>query len=65
MDGKRKLIDKDALLRDLHNSKEILEIISANVHKDDKDEIGSRYCDYLCRIIGAACQIVEKQEEVQ
>lgn len=62
---KKRLIDKDALLRDLHNSRETVEIISANVNKGDEDKIGSRYCDYLCRIIGAVYQIVEKQEEVQ
>jgi len=62
---KKRLIDKDELLKKLKDSEEVIATIDRNINRDAEDKMGNRYCDWLCRIIGAFREIVEQQEEVQ
>lgn len=62
---KQRLIDKDAMLRDLASCKEKVEIISANICKGGEDEAGRRYCQFICQILDVVSQTVDRQEEVK
>lgn len=62
---KQRLIDKDAMLRDLASCKEKVEIISANICKDSEDETGRRYCRFICQILDVVSQTADRQEEVK
>ena len=50
---KQRLIDKDALLKKLKDSGEVIETIDRNINKNEEDKLGNRYCDWICRIIGS------------
>ena len=63
MDEQR-LIDKDALLKKLRDSAEIISTVDRCINEDKTDKLGSTYCRYLCGIVDAFTEIVEQQEEV-
>ena len=58
------LIDKDALLKKLRDSAEIISTVDRCINQDKEDKLGSVYCRYLCGIVDAFTEIVEQQEEV-